>query len=216
MTRHRKHKQLLKELGSQNNMILNGNYLREKELIDKLSIKINEKRSIENINIAKINLPYPKIQVKSQNKKYAKILSTDFCGKISEFTAISQYINHELRLDNKYSNASKTLLSISKIEMIHMQIIGEIIILLGGSPNYCFYDYDSYNFWTPQYVEYGTNYVNMILLDINSEYKAIKQYEDHINAINDNYIKAILERIIKDEKYHIELLTELLDQDKTD
>ena len=201
-----------KALNKQREIPLTGNYLREQQLIDNLSCKIQEKCSLKNVLPAKINLPYPKIQVKNKNEEYAKILSQDFCSNVSEFTAISQYVNHEIRLNNKYCKASETILSISKTEMMHMQMIGELITLLGGNLSYSYYDNGSYSYWTPKFVEFGTNYVNMILLDINDEYKAIRQYEEHIRVIDDMCIRAVLECIIKDEKYHIELLTALLDE----
>lgn len=45
-----------------------------------------------------VDLPYPPIQVKEQNRAYANLLSIDYCGAVSEMTAITQYINNENRL----------------------------------------------------------------------------------------------------------------------
>lgn len=212
MTKHKKHRQTLKTNKNEGKISLTGNYLREQQLIDSLSCKIQEKCSTKDVMPAKINIPYPKIQVKNKNEKFAQILSLDFCSSVSEFSAVTQYINHEMRFTNKYCRAARTVLSICKTEMMHLQMIGELIILLGGDLNYSYYNDGSYSNWSPKFVDYGTNYVNMILLDISDEYKAIKQYEEHIKAIDDNCIKTVLERIIKDEKYHIELLTGLLDE----
>lgn len=50
----------------------------------------------------------------------------------------------------------------------------------------------------------------MIMADIESEKAAINQYRTHIKMINDGSINAVLERIIKDEEYHILLLQNLL------
>lgn len=211
MTKHRKHDQTLKDLKKKREIPLTGSYLREKQLIDSLSCKIQEKCSLDSVMPAKINIPYPKIQVKNKNEKFAQILSLDFCSSISEFSAVAQYVNHQIRFTDKYCKAAEIILSISKTEMMHMEMIGKLIILLGGSLNYGYYDNGSYSNWTPNFIDYGTNYVNMILLDINDEYKAIKQYEEHIKAIDDECIGAVLKRIIKDEKHHIELLTGLLD-----
>ena len=36
-----------------------------------------------------MNLPYPPIQVRKKNKDYANILSFDYCGSVSEMSAIS-------------------------------------------------------------------------------------------------------------------------------
>ena len=214
MSKHKKNNRSLRSMEEEKSMPLTGVYLKEKELLDELSTKLQKKTLRSDLLSGKADLSYPKIQVEEKNKRYAQILSIDFCGKVSEFTSISQYLNHQIRFTNKYYNAQKVLLSINKTEMMHMQIVCELIVLLGENPNYYYYDDKSYYPWIPQFVDCGTNFVNMILLDINDEYKAIKQYEEHIRDIDDKYIKQILERIIKDEKYHIELLTQLLEENK--
>lgn len=210
---------------------LTGNYLKEQELIEKLNLKLNgndesrhndsEKNKKDKcdcsdnkkmVRPAIIDAPYPPIKVKEPNLEYAQIISNDFAGIVSEFGAIAQYVNHQIRLNLIAQKASQTLLAISKAEMIHMEMLGKLIIKLGGDVNYCFYNKNSKKCseWKTEYINYGTNYINMILMDINDEYKAIKQYEEHIKEIKDENIQKILKRIIEDEKYHIELLSGLV------
>ena len=50
----------------------------------------------------------------------------------------------------------------------------------------------------------------MLLADIESEKGAIYQYRMHMRMIKDNYINAVLARIIKDEEYHIMVLQMLV------
>ncbi len=45
-----------------------------------------------------MDLPYPPIQVEERNLAYANLLSIDYCGAVSEMTAILQYINNENKL----------------------------------------------------------------------------------------------------------------------
>ncbi|MDE7051478.1 MAG: rubrerythrin family protein, partial [Lachnospiraceae bacterium] len=54
------------------------------------------------------------------------------------------------------------------------------------------------------------NAKNMLIADIEAEKAAIKQYKVHMQMIKDNCVNAVLERIIKDEEYHIMLLQILL------
>ena len=49
----------------------------------------------------------------------------------------------------------------------------------------------------------------MIRADIEAEKDAIGQYKRHIKMIGDDYVNAVLERIIKDEEYHIMILQSL-------
>lgn len=216
MAKHKRHNKSIKNIQRLNTPCLSGIYLKEQELLDSLSEKIQKKNSRNSEFIAESDAPYPKIQVQEKNEEYAKILSNDFSGNVSEFSAIAQYINHEIRIYSQYNKAHNVIISIAKTEMLHLQIIGKLIVLLGGTLNYSYHDDNTCSIWTPKFIDYGSNFVNMILLDINNEYKAIKQYEEHIKAIDDKYIKEILKRIIIDEKQHIELLSELLEENKND
>lgn len=42
--------------------------------------------------------------------------------------------------------------------------------------------------------------------------EAIRQYEMHMKMIKDDCVNAVLERIVKDEEYHIMLLRMLLEE----
>ena len=52
----------------------------------------------------------------------------------------------------------------------------------------------------------------MLLADVEAERGAIRQYEMHIQMIADPCVNAVLERIIKDEEYHIMLLRALMQE----
>lgn len=166
---------------------------------------------LKNIKPAEVDLPYPPIKVNGRNKYYADILSADYCSAVSEMTAITQYLNHEIRISKKYCDIAATLLSIAEAEMIHFQMIGELIVLLGGCLTYDVNYGSSKNSWKTNYIEYERDLESMIMADIEGEQNAIRQYYDHIKLINDENINAVLSRIIKDEEYHIILLTGLLD-----
>ena len=75
-----------------------------------------------NLNLCKAKLPYPPIVVAKPNKHYAEIIQVNFAGAVSEFSAISQYINHHFRIENQYPEISKTLEHIAIVEMYHLEI----------------------------------------------------------------------------------------------
>ena len=83
-----------------------------------------------------MELPYPPIQVREKNQAYANMLSIDYCGAVSELSAITQYINNENRLSLQMCSVAKTVLGIAMAEMIHLQKLGELMILLGGNPDF--------------------------------------------------------------------------------
>lgn len=157
-----------------------------------------------------VDWPYPPIKVESKNLLYANILNIDYCGSVSEMSAITQYINNESRLSCERCPAARTLIGIAMAEMIHLQKLGEMIFLLGGNIDYTFkLNNGKQMMWTPKYISIPQNVHKIILADIESEKSAINQYKAHINMINDKYINDLLSRIILDEEYHIMFLNVL-------
>ncbi len=162
---------------------------------------------------AMADLPYPQVQVWGRNQAYANLLSVDYCGQVSELSAVAQYINNENRLSYENCSVAKTILSIAMAEMMHLQKLGELIVLLGGNVNYTAkHRNGAKRMWTPEYLTLPENAVKMIQTGISSEKEAIEQYQMHIKMIQDDCVTAVLARIIKDEEYHIMLLRGLLEE----
>ena len=84
-------------------------------------------------------------------------------------------------------------------------------VLLGGNLDFTVKQHDGkQKMWTPEYLSIHGNVKKMLIADIESEKAAINQYKVHIKMIKDNYINAVLARIIRDEEYHIMMLQALL------
>lgn len=154
--------------------------------------------------------PYPEVKVVKPNLKYAELLMDDYAGLVSEFTAISQYLYHYFFFKDIDEELGELLENTAITEMLHMEILADVIKKLGGNPvirgsySTCMMP------WNGSFVYYGTTLCERLKADIDSEYKAIKEYKKHINIIEDPYVKEILERIILDEKVHIRLFNEAL------
>lgn len=167
--------------------------------------------SFANVRPIMMDLPYPPIQAAEKNQVYANLLSIDYCGAVSELSAITQYINNENRLSCEKCPMAKTILGIAMAEMMHLQKLGELIFLLGGNVDFIAKQQNGrHRMWTPEYLNIPEQPSKMLLADIESEKATINQYKMHIHMINDNYVNAVLARIIKDEEYHITLLQILL------
>ena len=162
---------------------------------------------------AMVALPYPPVQVSAKNQSYANLLSIDYCGSVSEMSAITQYINHENRLSCEKCPVAKAILGIAMAEMIHLQKLGEMIFLLGGNIDYIAkYRDGSQKMWTPKDLRLSKTAKEMLLNNIDSEKAAINQYKMHMKIIEDMHVNAVLARIIKDEEYHITILKALLEE----
>ncbi len=179
-------------------------------------MEIKEKPIVNNCSFAgtkpiMVDLTYPPIQIQGQNTAYANLLSIDYCGAVSELSAITQYINNENRLSCENCPIAKTLLGIGMAEMMHLEKLGELIVLLGGNIDFTARLRNGRQMlWTPEYLTLPENAKRMLLADIEAEQAAINQYQLHIGMIQDDCVNAVLTRIIMDEEYHIMILKALL------
>ena len=171
---------------------------------------ISNQCNFASVKPAMMELPYPELQVTGQNLKYANLLTMDYCGGVSEMTAITQYINHESRMSGQRCALAKVILGIAMAEMMHLQKLGELITLLGGSIDFVAKRPDGKRkMWTPEYLTIPEHPKKMLAADIESERAAINQYRSHIHMIKDAGVRAVLSRIIQDEEYHIFILQTL-------
>ena len=169
--------------------------------------------SFNGIRPAMVDLPYPPIQVSEANRAYADLLSVDYCGAVSELSAITQYINNENRLCLSDCTLARTLLAIAMAEMMHLQKLGELIQLLGGEVSFAVTQPGGKReVWTPEYLTLSRDTRRILCADVEAEQDAIAQYRAHIRKINDECVNAVLRRIIRDEEYHIMLLQGLMEE----
>ncbi|HIU40225.1 MAG TPA: manganese catalase family protein [Candidatus Aphodocola excrementigallinarum] len=161
----------------------------------------------------KIDLPYPEVKVEEKNTYYADLLSQDYAGVVSESTAVMQYSYQHFDKSKENKEFAEIIAEIAEVEMKHLELLGETIKLLGKEPVYktCESERGDCVFWSAKNVNYKTDLKDMLKSDINSEKGAIKNYENHKRLIKDKYIKNMLDRIILDEKRHLEIFNNIYD-----
>ncbi len=84
----------------------------------------------------KSETPYPEIKVERENSYYATLLLDDYAGDISECTAIFLYIFQNIYNNKMNSDYAKILRNIAIVEMMHLELLGETITLLGTTPKF--------------------------------------------------------------------------------
>ena len=167
---------------------------------------------LSGVKPAVMALPYPPVQVQERNQNYADLISVSYCGTISELSATLQYINNESRMINKRCPMGKTILGMAMAEMMHMQILAELMSLLGG--NVCYTAIQpggQQRMWSPQCLTLPEKIDEMLQADLEREIATIEQYNMHIRMIRDDYVNAVLGRIVQDEQYHIMLIRSMMD-----
>lgn len=152
----------------------------------------------------------PEIKVEGPNIEYAKILLQDYAGTISEDTAVHLYMYQNFLQSGKWDKFAEEIERIAIVEMHHLKWLGETILKLGLNPIFATINSTNNNttYWNSENVDYTDDIKKMLLTDIRAETLAIKQYELHKEIINDKYIKALIDRIIQDEKEHLKIFEE--------
>lgn len=152
-------------------------------------------------------IPYPQIDYIERNKNYANILYNDLAGENSELTAITQYLFQNLNMI-EYKETTKIMLSIAIEEMHHLEILGQIIKKLGGTPYLMGNDG---KYWTSANLRYDTSDIETVMkYNIASERNTIEGYRKAMLYTNNRTIRSIFERIIIDEKTHIRIFENIL------
>jgi len=123
------------------------------------------------------------------NEDVIKMLNADITGEIE---AILTYLRHQFVCG--VCEISRTMEETARDEMRHVEWLSETVADLGGIP-------------TIEHAELhleGEELPAMLKRDVGLEEMAIKQYEEHIDAITDPKIRRLLKKIMNEEIEHAE------------
>ena len=152
--------------------------------------------------------PYPPITVTRPNQQYAHLLLQDFASPKGEMTAIYQYLYQDWTVKNQ--DISETLMRIAKVEMHHLDILGQAITALGGNPKCQSNEKDPRSAWSGTAINYTHNIRQMLSYNISLEDIAIHSYQMHAKMIQEPSISAICLRLAEDEEVHRALFKKFL------
>lgn len=158
-----------------------------------------------------LNEDFPTTDNLGKDAYSLNIISPAYASPNSELNAILQYIYHSIMFEKKgYKEYAETLKSIAIAEMIHLDLLGETIYSLGAEPIYCQNPATAFNFYSSKSVTYSHAIKDMLNDDIIGEKKAIAQYEKILLRLKNEQVKKIIERILTDEKLHLQTLCDML------
>ena len=157
-----------------------------------------------------LDIPYPQINNLTQDINLAYHLKKVYSGETSELTAIHNYVYQHIIFTNK--ELKEVLRKISVVEMHHLDLLGEMIKKLGLYPTYTYINKkNNETYWISDVVSYEDDLIKLMKNNIKNEEKAIKNYQKIINCSNNEIVNNVLERIILDERQHIEIFTAIMD-----
>lgn len=154
-----------------------------------------------------VDLAYPPVAASSPDIAFACLLAADYAGKKSEVTAVMQYSYQHAVLKETDPSLSETISCISITEMRHVEMLAELILLLGGDPRYYGCCRCDQNPWCGAFPNYATSSASILGANIAGEIAAIESYRTRIGQTNDPAIRALIKRIILDEQRHLEIFS---------
>lgn len=147
-------------------------------------------------------IPYPKVENISPDYHFGRMLYDAYSGSKSELTTILSYV-FEYLTNKDYEEVVSFLKMISKQEMKHLELLGEILVCLGLEPYYM----STYgNKWCSDNVKSTFHSLEeMLNFNIEMEKGAIEGYQHLIEICQNSTIKSVLARIIMDEESHVQI-----------
>lgn len=153
------------------------------------------------------DLPYPPVEVSCPNSAWVPILRDLYAGQRSELGAITQYCYQSFVLGLRDEEISHMLRGIAIVEMHHLEMLGKLILLCGGVPEFAD---GRRQWWSGAFPNYCRDCKGALEASLRDEMDAVKAYQAAACSIRDPKIQAVLHRIAKDEEFHIRLLQEAL------
>ncbi|SHJ00836.1 ferritin-like domain-containing protein [Propionispora hippei] len=159
----------------------------------------------------KANAPYPPVRVDEPNLAYADEMLSNMGAVVSEMSDVTRYFYISVVTEPEFRSISVCFHHISIVEMHHLNIFAELALQLGTDPRlWC--GRTRKRWWSPSFIGYPRDVCALITESIEAEKAAIRKYSRQADTICDGNIVAILNRIILDEKRHLQIFREMCEQ----
>lgn len=157
------------------------------------------------------DLPYPSLEGIKKDMAAVRIISPAYADRGSEMTAVLQYVFQAFVFNSKgMENFAHTLHRIAIAEMMHLDTLGTLLCKLGALPVFTSCPPRKFDFYTAAAVSYASEPEKMLLCDIRGEKEAIRGYEKMLCSLQCEQIRAVIARIVEDEKLHLQTLETML------
>lgn len=154
--------------------------------------------------------PWPPVQAAAPNLRAAEMMLSNLGSCHSEMSAVSLYFYNSTITHDHCPDVSEAFYHISIVEMHHLDIFARLSLLLGADPRLWSGPPRRLRWWSPACISYPRELTPMLQNALHGERDAVSLYKQQAACVGDPGISAILERIILDEKRHIEIFEDLL------
>lgn len=152
--------------------------------------------------------PYPAVSAGGRSSRYAGAMLENLGGRVSELTAVTRYVYGHF-ITGEFPEVGEAFRQISIVEMHHMEIFGALSRQLGAQPRFWAGGGGRMNYWTAGYLSYPQDVGGLLDASIAGERQAIRQYEQQTRWIKDANVVENLNRILEDERMHLEVFLSL-------
>ena len=104
----------------------------------------------------------------------------------------------------------RRLRELSRNDMEHLDLVGQLIVLLGGDPIFGVIARQGVNWWRGGLIPRNQTARQALTYDIRAQEEAIRTYRRLMLLISDPNIDALLRRILADEQCQLQVLRSLL------
>ena len=153
---------------------------------------------------------YPRVCVQGSNRTWSNLLSRVYAGPSSELTKLLRYEYQSLILEQDYPLVGQELREMSRNDMEHLDLVGQLIVLLGGDPIFGVIARQGVNWWRGGLIPRNQTARQALTYDIRAQEEAIRTYRQLMLLISDPNIDALLRRILADEQCQLQVLRSLL------
>lgn len=158
--------------------------------------------------------PYPAVNIDSTlEPEVVSLLITSYSGVKGEITAIFQYSYQSFYNKPTSCELHEILEEISINEMVHLEVLSQILLSQKIDPKFCRYIDNNKNIceaWSTNNVNYEKDIEKFLKYNIFLEQAAIDVYNEIINKTSCLDLKSIINRIVEDEKVHLKIFNNLL------
>lgn len=165
----------------------------------------------EKITVAD-NSPYGEVKVREENISLAERLTQAFGGRSGEFETVSLYTYQSLVFRDSFSEYAKLLQRMSFVEMHHLELIGELIIKLGGNIIIGMVNKGKPEYWSGKMLNYTDDLASALIYDLRGEQKAYAAYVTLARQSGDRDVFNLLMRIALDEMIHISVIRTMINR----
>ncbi len=134
--------------------------------------------------------------------KRKELVSTLLYNVALEHSAIVQYLNHIFLIQD--AEIREEIEKIARQEMRHMKWFAQKAVQLGGRVELKRIE--------EEIDLSGSSPAEMLEKDVKAERHAVEIYTEQLEAVKDDSVRALLDRVIKDEMEHEDEFTELLEE----